>query len=93
MDLGQTSAEQDSLRTLNFADAHVEAWHEGPSDPYSTATGGAFFSEGSFTLTRSHLTAPWISFWMRRLDVIPSDWWTTGCMVWDAEDTHDPTSR
>ena len=45
---------------MNFADAHVEAWHEGPSDPNATALGGAFFSEGSFTLTRSRLTAPWI---------------------------------
>ena len=47
------------LRTVNFADAHVEAWHEGLSDPNSTESGGAFFSNGSFPLTRSHLTAPW----------------------------------
>ena len=52
------------LRTVNFADAHVEAWHEAPSDPNSTS-GGAFFSEGSFTLTRSRLTVPWIVFKFR----------------------------
>ncbi|CAL1156681.1 unnamed protein product [Cladocopium goreaui] len=45
-----------AAKTVNFADAHVEAWHEGPSDPNATALGGAFFSEGSFTLTRSRLT-------------------------------------
>eukprot|EP00435_Cladocopium_sp_Y103_P025262 s1036_g6.t1 len=44
------------LRTVNFADAHVEALHEVPSDPNSTESGGAFFSEGSFSLTRSRLT-------------------------------------
>ena len=31
---------------MNFADAHVEAWHEAPSDPNSTASGGAFFQRG-----------------------------------------------
>ncbi|CAL1141136.1 unnamed protein product [Cladocopium goreaui] len=45
-----------AAKTVNFADAHVEAWHEAPSDPNSNASGGAFFSEGSFTLTRSRLT-------------------------------------
>ncbi|CAL1148547.1 unnamed protein product, partial [Cladocopium goreaui] len=45
-----------AAKTVNFADAHVEAWHEGLSDPNSTESGGAFFSNGSFTLTRSHLT-------------------------------------
>ncbi|CAL1141713.1 unnamed protein product [Cladocopium goreaui] len=45
-----------AAKTVNFADAHVEAWHEAPLDPNSTASGGAFFSEGSFTLTRSRLT-------------------------------------
>ena len=53
---------QTQLRTVIFADAHVEAQHEGPSDPNSTATGGAFFSQGSISLTRSHLTAPWTWF-------------------------------
>ena len=47
------------LRTVNFADAHVEAWHEAPADPNSNVSGGAFFSEASFTLTRSRLTATW----------------------------------
>ncbi|CAL1141954.1 unnamed protein product, partial [Cladocopium goreaui] len=32
-------------KTLNFADANVEAWHEGPSDPNSTATGGGFLTK------------------------------------------------
>ncbi|CAL1173608.1 unnamed protein product [Cladocopium goreaui] len=47
-----------AAKTVNFADAHVEAWHEAPEDPNSNSnvSGGAFFSEGSFTLTRSRLT-------------------------------------
>ena len=59
------------LRTVNFADAHVEAWHEAPEDPNSNSnvSGGAFFSEGSFTLTRSRLTATWIVFKFRILSI------------------------
>ena len=56
------SARSIQLRTVNFADAHVESWHEGPSDPNSNAHGGAFLSNGSITLTRSRLTAPWTWF-------------------------------
>ena len=36
------------------------ARHEAPS-PNSSESGGAFFSEGSFTFTRSRLTATWMS--------------------------------
>ena len=57
------------LRTVSFADAHVEAWHEAPLDPNSTASGGAFFSEASFTLTRSRLTATWNLFKFRILSI------------------------
>eukprot|EP00435_Cladocopium_sp_Y103_P027822 s3514_g6.t2 len=43
-------------QTLNFEDAEVEAWHEVSSAPNLTTKGGAFYSSGSFTVTRSNLT-------------------------------------
>ena len=61
--------ERSKLRTVNFADAHVEAWHEAPADPNSKVSGGAFFSEASFTLTRSRLTATWNLFKFRILSM------------------------
>ena len=45
-------------RSVKLADAHVEAWHAASEN--STAPGGTFYSKGSFTLTRSRLTATWI---------------------------------
>ena len=55
------SSEIVQLRMVNFQDAHVEVWHEIPFDKSSTYfDGGAFFSRGSFTLTRSSLRVPGI---------------------------------
>ena len=60
------SARSTQLRTLNFTDARVEAWHEGPSD----SNGGALLSNGSITLTRSRLTAAWTWFFNLVFDLL-----------------------
>ena len=41
-------------------DAQVEAWHEAPD--LSIEAGGAFHSKGPLTLTRSTLTASWMTY-------------------------------